>query len=225
VTCLCRGAVVALVVVLLAEGVTRAEPARGAAAAAASPSPTQSAADSYAANAFMIVHVGKHGDAVDEKGSTWRPLRGLVYRFSLEPPEFLDAVGRSDLADHERTRHATARTLSIVGDIVAPIGLFTTLYGLGVAGGRVALIGLGGIVGGVIMHETGESMLTPALPESEALQLADDHNRKLRARLGLPALDVPTTSLPRDRSGGGLALAFGAFPLPNGGVAILGARF
>ena len=80
------------------------------------------------------------------------------------------------------------------------------------------------MIGGVIMHETGESMLTPDLPESEALRLADDYNRKLRARLGLPALDPPTASLPRNGSGG-LALAFGAFPLPNGGVAMLGARF
>src|SRR5262249_20648029 len=125
---------VAALVVLLAAGVARAEPAGG---------PAQAAADAYAENALMIVHVGKPSDAIDEKGSSWRPLRGLVYRFSLEPPEFLDVVGRPDLADHERSRHSTARTLSIVGDIVIPIGLFTALYGLGVSGGRVALIGLG----------------------------------------------------------------------------------
>jgi hypothetical protein len=203
-------------------GVARAEPVPTV--PPASTTPAQVAADTYAANAFLIVHVGKQGDTVDEKGSTWRPLRGLIYRFSLEPPEFLDAVGRSDLAAHERTRHGTARALSIGGDVVATVGILTAVWGLGISGGRLALAGLAGAIGGVVVHEAGESMLKPALPESEALRLADSYNRTLRARLGLPPLDPAYTTPPANTSHT-LALAFAALPLPNGGMAIVGAHF
>jgi len=207
---------------LLAAGVARAEPVRTL--PAASPPAAAGAADAYAADAFMIIHLGKHLDVIDEKGSSWRPVRGLVYRIALTPPEFLEAVGRPDLAGHERSRHRTARTLSIVGDIVAPIGLFATLLGLGVSGGKGALVGLGAIVGGVVMHEVGESMLNPSLPESEALRLADAYNNALRARLGLPPLDAPQMPSPK-KEVRTLAFGFAALPSPNGGVAVLGARF
>jgi hypothetical protein len=212
----------AWVLLLAAGGVARADPIRTGAAAA--PTPADAASDAYAANAFVIIHVGKHTDAVDEKGSTWRPVRGLVYRFSLDPPAFLDAVGRSDLADHERKRHRTARTLSIVGDIVAAVGIITAVWGLGVRGGWVALSGLSAAIGGAVAHEIGESMLKPSLRESEALGLADGYNRALRLRLGLPPVESPLTPPPTNAARSP-SFALAAVPLPSGAAAMLGTRF
>jgi hypothetical protein len=188
------------------------------------PAPLKAASDAYTANAVVVIHVGKDSDGIDQEGSTWHPVRGLVYRFALDPPEFLDMVGRPDLADKERTRHATARTLSIVGDIIAPVGIIGALFTLGVHNKLVPVAFLGGGLGGIAIHEAGESMLKPGLRESEALRLADSYNQALRVRLGLPPIDAPERKSPRGPAGT-LAIGFSALPLPGGGLALLAASY
>jgi hypothetical protein len=213
-----RAATCAAALVSFGAGEVRAEPAPGV------PAPLRAAADAYTANAVVVIHVGKDSDGIDQKGSTWHPVRGLVYRFALDPPEFLDLVGRPDLAERERTRHATARTLSIVGDIIAPVGIIGALFTLGAHNKLVPVAFLGGGVGGIVIHEVGESMLKPGLRESEALRLADAYNQALRVRLGLPPLDAPERRPPRGAAGT-LAFSVSALPLPRGGLAVLAVSY
>jgi hypothetical protein len=213
-----RAAICAAVLMLLGAGVARAEPAADV------PVPIKAAADAYTANAVVVIHEGKDGDGIDQEGSTWHPVRGLVYRFALDPPAFLDMVGRPDLAERERTRHATARTLSIVGDIIAPVGIIGALFTLGAHNKLVPVAFLCGGVGGIVIHETGESMLKPGLRESEALRLADSYNQALRVRLGLPPVEAPERRAPHGPAGT-LAFSVLASPLPRGGLALLAASF
>ena len=57
------------------------------------PAPTPEAA--FETNAYLIIHVGKTG-TVGEKDSTWRPVRGLVYRIDTDPALFFESAGRFD---------------------------------------------------------------------------------------------------------------------------------
>ena len=164
-----RAAVVSLALVG-AGGAARAERPASAPFSDLQPGATPEAA--YAANAYAIVHVGKT-DQVNEPGSTWRPVRGLVYRFSIDPDVFLDSVGEADLASNERTHHRAAQSLSLGGTVLACAGLVAALAGFGYDHNVIGIAGLGSLLGGAIAHEMGESMLDhPVLPEDRALQLA-----------------------------------------------------
>jgi hypothetical protein len=58
-----------------------------------------------------------------------------------------------------------------------------TFWGIGAKRTAAWAGGLGAIAFGIIMHETGESMRDePPVPERQALDVATDYNRQLRAR-------------------------------------------
>ncbi len=216
-----RAAVVSLALVC-AGGAARAERPASPPFSDLQPGATPEAA--YAANAYAIVHVGK-SDQVNEPGSTWRPVRGLIYRFSIDPDVFLDSVGEADLASNERTHHRAAQSLSLGGTVFACAGLVAALAGFGSDHNVIGIAGLGSLLGGAIAHEMGESMLDhPVLPEDRALQLASDYNHDLRIRLGLPAEAAPPRRDPWTRSAGP---AFGVAPLVfvHGAGLGLGLRF
>jgi hypothetical protein len=170
-------------------------------------------------NAYAIIHVGKT-DKVGEEDSTWRPVRGLVYRIDTDPAVFFESAGRPDLAGEVRAHNHTIETLSVGGYILGIAGVVVTLWGAKAERTAAWAGGLGAIVAGIIMHETGKSMRDePAVPERQALEVAADYNRQLRARLGLPPEDAPPA---RDRwSLRPLTLA--PLPLPRGaGVGFAG---
>jgi hypothetical protein len=202
-------------------GAARAERAADPTFSDLQQAPTPEAA--YAANAYAIVHVGKT-DRVNEPGSTWRPVRGLVYRISLDPDVFLESAGRPDLATRERSHHNSARTLSVAGYLFGCAGVVVAVAGFGYGHNVIGVVGLGSLVGGAIAHEVGEARLDPVLPEDRALQLAADYNRDLRVRLGLPAEVAPPRRDPWTR---GPAPGFAAAPLllARGGGLGLGFRF
>ncbi len=181
------------------------------------PAPTPEAA--FDANAYLIIHVGKT-DKIGEEDSTWRPVRGLVYRIDTNPALFFESAGRPNLAGEARAhRHAIER-LSVGGYILGVAGVVVTLWGADLQRTAVWAGGLGAIVGGVIMHETGESMRDePPVPERQALDVATDYNRQLRARLGLP----PETETPARDRWSLRPLSLAPLPLPRGaGVGFAG---
>jgi hypothetical protein len=190
--------------------VARAEERARPAFADLQPAPTAEAA--FETNAYLIIHVGKTG-TVGEKDATWRPVRGLVYRIDTDPALFFESAGRLDLAGEARAHHHAIERLSVGGYVLGIAGVAVTLWGASVGRTPVWAGGLGAIVGGIIMHETGESMRDePPVPERQALDVASDYNRQLRARLGLPPEAEPPT---RDRwSPRPLTLA--PLPLPRG---------
>jgi hypothetical protein len=215
-----RGAAAATTgtLVLLSLGaVARAEETARPAFADLQPAPTPAAA--FETNAYLIIHVGKTG-TVGEEDSTWRPVRGLVYRIDTDPAVFFESAGRLDLAGEARAHHHAIERLSVGGYVLGIAGVAVTLWGASVGRTAVWAGGLGAIVGGIILHETGESMRDePPLPERQALDVASDYNRQLRARLGLPPEAEPSK---RDRwSLHPLTLA--PLPLPRGaGVGFAG---
>jgi hypothetical protein len=178
---------------------------------------------SYDANAFDISYAAPTSK-VPEPGLGWCPIRGYVDRITLTPDAFLDAVGEPDLARHERTRHRIALTLDVGGEVLAWAGLATAFAGFASKNGRLALAGLGGMVGGFVIEPIGHSMLGPSLPTADAVRFADAYNRALRARLGLPPLAPPSKSdVARRDAGPGFAVA--VVPLPGGASAAAGWRF
>ncbi len=204
-------------VLLLLGAPARAEETARPAFADLQPAPTPSAA--FDTNAYLIIHVGKTS-TVGEEDSTWRPVRGLVYRIDTDPALFFESAGRPDLAGEARAHHHAIERLSVGGYVLGIAGVAVTFWGASIGRTPVWAGGLGAIVGGVIMHETGESMRDePPLPERQALDVAADYNRQLRARLGLPPEAEPPT---RDRwSLHPLTLA--PLPLPRGaGVGFAG---
>ena len=206
-----RLAGVAMALALLSFGaVARAEERARPAFADLQPAATPEAA--LETNAYAIIHVGK-SDKVGEEDSTWRPVRGLVYRIDTDPALFFESAGRPDLAAEARSHHHTMETLSVGGYVLGIAGVVVTFWGVDVKRTAAWAGGLGAIVFGIIMHETGESMRDePPVPERQALDVATDYNRQLRARLGLPAEVEPPA---RDRwSLRPLTLA--PLPLPRG---------
>jgi hypothetical protein len=163
-------------------------------------------------NAYAIIHVGK-SDKVGEDDSTWRPVRGLVYRIDTDPAVFFESAGRPDLASEARAHHHTMETLSVGGYVLAIAGVVVTFWGIGAKRTAAWAGGLGAIAFGIIMHETGESMRDePPVPERQALDVATDYNRQLRARLGLP----PEVEAPSRDRWSLRPLTLAPLPLPRG---------
>jgi len=205
------GAAIAMLLALLGLGApARAEETARPAFADLQPAATPEA--TLETNAYAIIHVGK-SDKVGEEDSTWRPVRGLVYRIDTDPAVFFESAGRPDLASKTRGHHHTMETLSVGGYVVGIAGVVVTFWGVGARRTAAWAGGLGAVVFGIIMHETGESMRDePPVPERKALDVAADYNRQLRARLGLPPEAAPPS---RDRwSVRPLTLA--PLPLPGG---------
>jgi len=149
----------------------------------------------FEANAYDIVHMGKSPKGeIGEKDSSWRPVRGLVYRIDTDPAVFFESAGRPDLAGEVRGHQHTIRTLSVGGYVLGIAGVVVTFWGIHLERTPVWAGGLGAIVGGIVMHETGEGMRDdPPAPERQAVDVATDYNRQLRARLGLPPEAEPAT--------------------------------
>jgi hypothetical protein len=144
----------------------------------------ENAEATYAANAYIIIHMGD-GTVVNEKGSSWRPVRGLVYRYGVERDTFFMALGRPDLADQFLTRRTTGRLVKWTGYTFAVGGLVATFWGWGTHHGAVGFVGLGSLIGGAVAREIGESLLEPSYPEDRAVDMAAQYNEGLRKRLGV----------------------------------------
>jgi hypothetical protein len=137
----------------------------------------------YAANAYTIIHVGS-GSGPNEPGS-WRAIRGLVMTRRVAYDEFFDSMGRHDLAQQSASRLATSRglvgggwALQFGSVLVLGAALFKASW---VLGG----VGAGMLVGGAVMRGIGSDMERPTFPEDHALDMASRYNQALRTRLGL----------------------------------------
>lgn len=168
----------------------------------------------------IVVSGNQYGVSV---ARNWTAHRGDV-REPLDGPDFYAAIGRDDLADQYKTRRHI-KIGALVGSIVAlgATGYFmyewgeadrvctlspdecdnvdadAALTGVLVSGG-LSLVGLGVWA----YYHTRPHPIS----ESEAKRLGAEHNRALRARLGLPT--SMTVAPYASAHGGGLALA-GAF--------------
>jgi hypothetical protein len=146
--------------------------------------PRADAEATYSANAYTIVHLGA-SDRVNEPGSSWRPVRGLVYRLSVEPDVYFASLGRLDLARADASRRAWGRTLVVVGFVAAAAGVVLVPWSLYKGHTVSAIAGGGLLVGGVLVRHVGEGLEPPTFPEDRAIDMAARYNEALRAHLGV----------------------------------------
>jgi hypothetical protein len=183
--------------------------------------PAESADATYAANAYVIAHLGGDG-VVNEKGSSWRPLRGLVYRISVDRDVFFNALGRPDLAEAYLSRHRAGRITEVVGYTSACAGVFVTFAGFSKSV-TLGFAGLGMLIGGAITREVGVALLKPQFPEDQALDMAARYNQSLRAHLGLAPVVDPAPRRPDARASG--RLTFVPLVWAGGAGVVAGGRF
>jgi hypothetical protein len=140
----------------------------------------------YDANAYEIIHVESTSVGVLWGSTTawWRPVRG-VYRMPTTYGDFYRALGRSDLADREEARHATAEALYWGGLVLMVGGLIGGGYELYKRREVGALVGAGLAVGGFVSLRIGSAMSRPELSEGDAQDLAARYDRALGQNLGV----------------------------------------
>jgi hypothetical protein len=151
------------------------------------------------------ITVTNHGGSIQRK---WVALQGDLDE-RLEPDDFYQKVGRPDLA----TAYDHRRDIMIGAYVVTGLGAGLAAYALMsgsddgnddwnehvfIGAGLVAVVA--GTVGTVYRFH-----LQP-ISESEAKQLAEQHNQALRRRLGLPVVDVRVAPVATGTNGG-LALS------------------
>jgi hypothetical protein len=141
----------------------------------------------YVAGAYTVVHLGDTG-RVNEDGSSWRPVRGLVYRLSVDHDVFFESLGRPDLARQYDRRRSLGETVEVAGYILAVGGVLVVPWSLYKGSGWGALIGAGALVGGVVARGVGEDIQKPTFPEDEAIDMVNRYNQALRDHLQLPPL-------------------------------------
>ncbi len=139
----------------------------------------------YVAGAYTIVHLGDTNQ-VNEAGSSWRPVRGLVYRMSVDHDVFFESLGRADLAGQFARRRALGETVEVAGYLLAIGGVLVVPWCLYKGQGWGALIGAGALVGGVVARGIGEDLKKPTFPEDEAIDMVNRYNEALRDHLKLP---------------------------------------
>jgi hypothetical protein len=167
----------------------------------------------YEAAAFVIIRQGMNG-VVKEDGSSWYPVRGLVYRLAVERDVFFDAVGRPDLSAAFHQRRTAGRSLKALGYLASVGGVVGGLWAFGTNHSVLGIAGLGSVAGGIACIEIGDVLLEPSYPGDRAAEMAAAYNRLLRARLGLP----PASPRP-------LSVALAPLLLPGGGGLGVGGRF
>jgi len=180
--------------------------------------------------------------AVGSRGQllTWStPYQGK-YRRPLEGDEFYQVIGRADLVQAYQANRKKRLAFIGVGvgiAVVTPAVAFLTRSqrkcpGFFEPGGsecddantdatiRAAFISVGGLAAGTLVATLGllGTRLHPVEP-AEARQLADEHNKKLKARLGLAA--APPQE-PRDDAP---QVAVSLLPVRGGGMVGLAIRF
>jgi hypothetical protein len=196
--------VVAMAVLALVVAVT-ARPARAEEAVraehTASPSfaslePGATPSDTYALNAFGLIHheVSAWPPTLVFGGTWWRVTRGK-FRHATSYVDFFQAVGRPDLAADYKRRRILANTL-IWGGLAAEVGgVVLAVTGLMNDGfGTRAKVGLGLFAGGFVASAVGATIQHPDVSEEEARAMVADYNRRLRLHLGLQA-GAPTVGL------------------------------
>jgi hypothetical protein len=182
-----------------------------------------------------IAAVSRHGQLLE-----WtRPTQGK-YRRPLEGDEFYRLIGRDDLVAAYHANQGK-RTGVIVAGVAIGIGIpllalasnsSKTCPPLGDpawwdctssnhdAEARTALIAVLGATAGVVVAVIGAtSVKLQPVDGPEARRLADEYNKKLKARLGLA--QVPVTERPRPET----EVAISLVPIKGGGLVGLALRF
>jgi len=140
-------------------------------------------------------------------GSTAIPLQGK-YRKPLEGAAFYEAIDRPDLASSYRTRQIVRGSLIGVGVAGIVGGALAPLY----ASDENRWTTMGAVLGGgVVLALVGGSIDGHPIPATEARRLADEHNSRLKERLGLASRDASApkkikAGLFATREGGGVTL-------------------
>jgi hypothetical protein len=135
------------------------------------PSPTGAALDEYQ-QSFVWFYDGHSG-----LGRHWVPYLGK-YHEPLSGAAFYEAIGQPDLASSYRVRRALNITMYAGGTILWVYGLF--------AFRNSGWLTAGCVVGGFAVGAIGYFRSNDPVDEPTARQLADEHNKRLKLRLGLP---------------------------------------
>jgi hypothetical protein len=168
--------------------------------------------------------------AVTTSGNTVRtwtqPWQGK-YKQPLNGADFYVAVGRKDLADKYNSSQSTKVVVMVVGIACGVLGFYLTMKAIDDIGNSTgddvsSSSGNEGL-GLALMTVGGAAAVLPWLFSShpvdapEARRLADEHNQKLKRKLGL-ATDEEGSSSRRPSRDSRLTLSPGAFATPTAAV-------
>lgn len=187
----------------------------------------EGAKDEYEKNYLWFEELVAVNARTGETVSRWtNPFKGK-YRVPLKGAAFYEEIGRPELAESYRSKDT--RRLMVAGG-----GLLLSLVGTGVAisanssdseSGALTkgAVGLGALFGGVAMMIVGMRLDPNPVSAVEMRQLADEHNIKLRQKLGLPKATAARTEGEGEKGKSPVwaRLAFGR----NSGGLVLGGTF
>lgn len=173
-----------------------------------------------------ITGVNQYGAVV---GRWTQPYQGK-YQRSLDVPQFYDAVGAHDQADEWRKKSriktaigVPAAILTVGGALTAIMaGTFLLIYSTDTcdasyqdcnaaadkknSAGIATGVGAGALVAGIALLIANGAVSRPTVTPDEAKEMADHHNQRLRARLGLPT-DEESAEAPRQEKTAARSLA------------------
>jgi len=184
--------------------------------------PQRDAEATFVANAYSLIHIGPLPRGSGD--SSWRPSRGLVYRFSKTYGDFFLSLGRPDLASRVGSQRLQSNTLLIANYPVGIVGVLLLVDGLYKGSAALAITGGGLMVGATVMRIVGNDLKKTGFPEDEAQDMADRYNQALRRHLGLP-VEETVPSQRRTADAHRHRFAFAPVLTPHAAAVIAGASF
>lgn len=145
------------------------------------------------------IHMTFENGAPDRSSRRWVPFQGKDKR-TLDHPAFYRLMGREDLAAAYKRNQGVQ-----IGLLVGGLGLGITgvvvLYEGGKSGDHtMAYAGLGIMVGGVVSFMIARYYDVDPISEAEARELADEYNRSVLRRAGVPIADADGDDQAADRA-------------------------
>lgn len=134
------------------------------------------------------VHMTFQNGAPDKSSRRWLPFQGKD-RKMLDHQSFYRLMGRDDLAS-AYSRNQGVQIGFLVGGLGAGVAGLAVLYSAAQSHNHTtAYTGLGVMAGGAVLFMIAWNLTVDPISEAEARELADEYNRNVMRRAGVPIVD------------------------------------
>jgi hypothetical protein len=134
------------------------------------------------------VHMTFQNGTPDRSSRRWLPFQGKDHK-TLDHPSFYRLMGRDDLAS-AYSRNQGVQIGFLVGGLGAGVGGVAILYSAAQSHDHTtAYTGLGVMAAGAVLFMIAWNYTVDPISEAEARELADDYNRNVLRRAGVPIAD------------------------------------